>query len=147
MDVARASKRIGPRADLTVCLNVITSASTATRNAQWSSVGAVTKPLGFALLVVPALESDEMMQAHSRRARSAKSAATADGLVDRDGSWQKHYRRDELVSVVSQHGLDVKRIGRVFSPWSGEGLDRPPSGNSKGPWDWICLAQRPLRAG
>jgi SAM-dependent methyltransferase len=143
MDAARAAKRIGRRADLTVCLNVITSASAATRNAQWASVAAVTKPSGFALVVAPSLESDEMLLPAHRAEQSGKSAATAGGLADRDGSRQKHYRRDELVGIVSKHGLTVKRVGRVFSAWSGEGLDKPRPGDHKDPWDWICLAQRP----
>jgi hypothetical protein len=143
MDIAHAAKHIGCRADLTVCLNVITSASTAVRKAQWESVVAVTKPAGFALVVVPSLESDEMLMPAHRKERSGKAAATANGLADRDGSRQKHYRRDELIAVFAEHGLDVKRLGRVFSPWSGEGLDKPRSRDARDPWDWICLAQRP----
>lgn len=141
MDVARAAKAIGCRADLTVCLNVITSASAAVRKAQWASLAAVTRPGGFALVVVPSLESDEMLMEAHLKERSGKAAATAGGLADRDGSRQKHYRRDELIAVFSEHGLDVKRLGRVFSPWSGEGLDGPGPGG-RGPWDWICLARK-----
>jgi SAM-dependent methyltransferase len=146
MDAARAAKRIGCRADLTVCLNVITSASSATRNAQWASLAAVTKPSGFALVVVPSLESDEMLMEAHRAERSGKAAATAGGLADRDGSRQKHYRRDELIEIFRGQGLEVKRLGPVFSPWSGEGLDRPRPGKAKGPWDWICLARKPGRS-
>lgn len=145
MDAARAAKRIGCHADLTVCLNVITSASTAMRNAQWASVAAVTKPSGFALVVVPSLESDEILMEAHRAERSGKAAATAGGLADRDGSRQKHYRRDELIEIFRERGLEVKRLGQVFSPWSGEGLDRPRPSNTKGPWDWICLARKPRR--
>jgi 2-polyprenyl-3-methyl-5-hydroxy-6-metoxy-1,4-benzoquinol methylase len=142
MDVARAAKAIGCRADLTVCLNVITSASTATRNAQWASVATVTKPTGFALVVVPSLESDEMLMEAHEAERSGKAAATPEGLADRDGSRQKHYRRAELIETFGGLGLEVKRLGKVFSPWAGEGFDKPSVGDAKGPWDWICLAQR-----
>lgn len=142
MDVTRAAKAVGRRADLTVCLNVITSASAATRHAQWTSVAAVTKPSGFALVVVPSLESDEMLMDAHRAEQSDKAAATAGGLADRDGSRQKHYRRGELIEIFGGQGLKVKRLGQVFSPWSGEGLDRPRGGRLGGPWDWICLAQR-----
>jgi len=143
MDVARAAKRIGARADLTVCLNVITSANAVVRKAQWLSLATVTKPAGFALIVVPSLESEEMIQDHIRRGvKGVKSTTSIDGVVDADGKQQKYYRRDELISLVSGQGFQVKRVGRVVSPWSREGLDRPRSGNDKGPWDWICLAQR-----
>ena len=141
MDVARAADEIGCRADLTVCLNVITSASAAVRNAQWAAVAHVTKPGRFALVVVPSLESDEMLMGAHRAERSGKAPATEAGLADRDGARQKHYRRDELSEIFDGLGLDVKRLGRVFSPWSGEGLDTP-RGDASGPWDWIVLAQR-----
>jgi len=145
MDAARAAKHIGCRADLTVCLNVITSPSPAVRNAQWASVAAVTKPGCFALVVVPSLESDEMLMDAHKAERSGKTAATAEGLADRDGSRQKHYRRDELKAIFAEHGLEAKRIGKVFSPWSGEGLDKPRAAGAKGPWDWLCLAEKPKR--
>ena len=143
MDVARASKRIGPRADLTVCMNVITSSNAAVRSAQWASVASVTRPGGFALIVVPSLESEEMVQAHSRRAGGVKASLTDDGLVEFEGRAQKFYRRDEVTSLVSKQGLDVVRIGRVLSPWSKTGLEKPRSAGSQNPWDWICLARRP----
>ena len=140
MDVVKAAKRIGPLADLTVCFNVITSGSAATRSAQFAGVAGVTKPGGMALAVVPSRESEEMVQA-----RSGEDATgfTEDGLAEKGGSWQKHYRRDELVSIFASNGLKVKRIGKVYAPWSREGLSKPRSGGSKGPFDWICLAERP----
>ncbi len=143
MDVARAAKRIGPAAaDLTVCLNVITSASTAVRNAQWASVKAVTRPAGHVLVVVPSLESETMVQDHVRRgADGVKSTMRENGLVEAEGSTQKYYRRDELATLVPHYGLSVKRIRRIVAPWSREGFARPRSG-PKGPWDWILLAQR-----
>ncbi len=143
MDVARAAKRIGPRADLTACLNVITSDKPATRRAQWSSLAAVTKPSGFALVVVPSLESEKMVQAHVRAAkRAAKPMLRADGLAEKGGAWQKHYRREELAQTIARQGFHVRRIGRVFQPWSFAGLDKPRAAAVKSPWDWICLARR-----
>jgi SAM-dependent methyltransferase len=144
MDVARAAKKIGTRADLTVCLHVITSASTAVRNAQWAGVVSVTKPGGFALVVVPSLESEEMIQDHiSRGMQGVKSKMMASGLVEVDGTRQKYYRRDEVAATVAKHGLKVVRLDRIVSSWSREGMAKPRSGNREGPWDWICLAQRP----
>ncbi len=132
MDLARGAETIGCRADLTVCLNVITSASAAVRNAQWAAVASVTRPSGFALVVVPSLESDAMLMEAHRAEKSGKAAATAEGLADRDGSRQKHYRRDELIEIFDGLGLEVKRLGPVFSPWSGEGLDKPRAGRCEG---------------
>jgi hypothetical protein len=143
MDAARAAKRIGTRADLTVCLNVITSASAPVRHAQWAGVASVTKPSGHAQLVQPSLESEQMLQAQSLRdARNETFEITDDGLVETEGSFQKHYRRDEVIGVASNHGLEVKRVDRIVSPWSRTGLRKPRGGEWKNPWDWIVLAQR-----
>jgi len=143
MDAARAAKHIGSRADLTVCLNVITSASAPVRHAQWSGVASVTKPSGHALLVLPSLESEQMLQQQSLRdARNATFEITEDGLVETEGSFQKHYREDEVASVASSHGLEVKRMAPIMSPWSRTGLRKPRGGEWKNPWDWIVLAQR-----
>ena len=51
--------------------------------------------------------------------------------------------RGELVSIFAANGLKVKRIGKVYAPWSRGRLSKPRSGGSKGPFDWICLAERP----
>jgi len=143
MDAGRAAKQLGGRADLTVCLNMITSASAALRQAQWAAVASITKPGGHALLVLPSLESEEMLQRHSRRdPRNTQFEITEGGLVETEGSWQKHYRRDELAQIASTHGLVMKRIDRIVSPWSRTGLRKPRSGEWENPWDWICLARR-----
>jgi 2-polyprenyl-3-methyl-5-hydroxy-6-metoxy-1,4-benzoquinol methylase len=142
LDVARAAKRLQGRADLTVCMNVITSETAAERAAQWAGLRAVTKPGGFALVVVPSLESERMVQRHTPRPKNGKPTLTADGLADKAGSWQKHYRRDELTAVLARHGFQVKRMGRIYSPWSREGLRKPRNPAFKSPWDWICLAER-----
>jgi SAM-dependent methyltransferase len=147
VDAVRAAKHIGSRADLTVCLNVITSASAPVRNAQWAGVASVTQPKGHALLVLPSLESEEMLLTQSvRDARNARFEFTDDGLVETEGSFQKHYREDEVVDVAASHGLQVKRIARIVSPWSRTGMRKPRSGTWENPWDWIVLAQRTLSA-
>jgi SAM-dependent methyltransferase len=143
MDVARAFEAIGRRADLAVCMNVITSPSAAKRNALWRCVAKVTKPGGFALIVVPSIESNRMVQQMSTAARRDGSfASKGDGVVQHEDSWQKHFERRELVATMSDHGFRVKQIGRVSFGWSDEGLRSPRRAGSKSPWDWICLAQR-----
>ena len=141
-DVARGAKRIGPIADLTVCMNVITADSAAERAAQWRGLRAATKPSGFALVVVPSLESERMVQKHTPAGKTGKPTFRADGLSEKAGSWQKHYRRDELTAILARQGFQVTRIGRIYSPWSREGLRKPRNPTFKSPWDWICLAQR-----
>ncbi len=142
MDVARAGRRVGERADLTVCMNVITSTSAAKRAAQWAAVRTVTKPSRFALVVVPSVESERIVQRLSPPDGDATPGITAEGHAEKGGSWQKHYNRAELVAVITRHGFDVRRMGRIYAPWSREGMRKPRSSTVKGPWDWICLAQR-----
>ena len=137
-DITRAPELISRRADLTVCLNVITSPSSAKRSALWSSVQAVTKRGGFALMVVPSAESNEMVSSLD----GDDDEAPTDGLVKRDGIWQKHYRRDELVSILSNFSFKAKSIRRASYPWSVEGLRKPRLAGNRAPWDWVCLAKR-----
>ena len=143
MDVARAFKPIGMCADLTVCMNVITSPSPAKRKSLWSCVAKVTKPGGFALIVVPSIESNEMVeQASSSARRNGAFASKNNGVVKHEDSWQKHFGRRELIATMSDYGFLVKKIGRVSFGWADEGLRSPRTGGKKSPWDWICLAQR-----
>jgi SAM-dependent methyltransferase len=141
LDVAKAGVALGACADLTVCMNVITSSDAKRRDALWQSVAGVTKPKGCALVVVPSIESDAVVQRVAFRAgRAAEFVSTSDGLVERDGALQKHFSRQELDETLVSLGFAVKRMGRASYPWSVEGLRKPP--NRKLPWDWMCLAQR-----
>jgi len=143
MDVARAFKAIKTRADLTVCMNVITSPSAAKRKALWSCVAKVTKPGGFALIVVPSIESNAMVeQISASTRRNGAFAAKSGGVVKHEDSWQKHFGRRELIAAMADHGFRVKQIGRVSFGWDDEGLRKPRSPGKRSPWDWICLAQR-----
>ena len=138
-----AARRIGPRADLTVCMNVITMPQSRIRESMWASIASVTKKEGHALIVVPSIESDRMVErvAYGTSLKEAKAAAP-DGLVDRGGSRQKHFARDELGAILTQHGFRMMRIQRVFYPWQKEGLRKPRSAGSRMPWDWLVLAER-----
>jgi SAM-dependent methyltransferase len=141
MDISSASETIGTCADMTVCLNVITSPSRAKRNSLWSCLASVTKPKGFALIVVPSLESNDMVAERERGSGRNGAAPSQDGLVRREDSWQKHFGRGELIATLAELGFVVRRIGRVHYPWSTEGMRKPRSDNRR-PWDWICLAER-----
>jgi SAM-dependent methyltransferase len=141
--IERSAQRIGPLADLTVCMNVITSTNAAIRSALWASIAAVTKPLGFALIVVPSLESAEMVRNLGYRKQGGKEfTARDDGTVVRDTSLQKHFGRSELDALLALHGFVAKRIVRAYYPWSEDGLSKPRGSGGKNPWDWACLAQR-----
>lgn len=139
MDIPRATRTIGRRADLTVCMNVITSDNRARRAALWSSVANITRKRGFALVVVPSMESErlvaDMMKGNAGKPRPG-------GLVKRDDAWQKHYERGEVERIFVELGFSVTRIGRAHYPWSIEGLRETKARAAKRPWDWMCLARR-----
>jgi SAM-dependent methyltransferase len=142
-DLASVPDAIGCCSDLTVCMNVITSSNAKLRQAQWSSLARVTKPRGYALVVLPSVESDKLVREMGFRAgRAAEFKSTDDGLVERDKVFQKAYARAELASTFEAHGFAVKRIGRANYPWSVEGLRKPSTAKARLPWDWICLARR-----
>jgi len=138
-----AARRIGRRADLTVCMNVITMPGAATREKMWASIAAVTRKGGHALIVVPSIESDRMVERVAYGTPLAQAKAEApDGLVDRGGTRQKHFARDELHDLLACHGFRIKRLLRVPYPWQKEGLRKPRNAGTRMPWDWLVLAER-----
>jgi SAM-dependent methyltransferase len=136
--VEAAAKRIGPRADLTVCMNVITVPSAQKRRAMWDSLAAVTKTGGHALAVVASIEAERMIE----RVLDEEPGDHPNGLVDHDGDLQKHFAREELAADFSRAGFAVKIIGKAIYPWSKEGLRETPKLRASPPWDWVALAQR-----
>jgi SAM-dependent methyltransferase len=138
-----ATRRIGRRSDLTVCMNVITMPQHRVRESMWASLARVTKPKGHALIVVPSIESDRMVErvAYGTPLMQAK-AETPNGLVDRGGTRQKHFAREELRELLARHGFRTKKVQRVFYPWQKEGLRKPRYAGSHKPWDWLVLAER-----
>jgi len=143
MGMERAARVIGRRADLTVCMNVITSHVAARRASQFESLGCVTKRGGFALVVVPSLESEEMVELEYQARRKNKVPFEHDdGVVERDGAFQKHFVRRELRALMVGEGFAVTRIGKVFYPWAKEGMRETSARRGRRPWDWACLARR-----
>lgn len=139
-DIPRAAETLAGRGDLVVCVNVITSTSAAKRAAIWDALREITSPGGHALVVVPALESAQMIAALDDRVSIGDGRA--ESHVETDGSTQKYFTHDELVEVVPTHGLEIERIERVYYPWSEELADGRRSGR-RTPFDWAVLARRP----
>jgi hypothetical protein len=136
--VEAAGKRIGPIADLTVCMNVITVPSAGNRRAMWDSLAAVTKSGGHALVVVASIEAERMIE----KLLHEPPQGHRDGLVDHDGDLQKHFAREELAADFARAGFTVKIVGKVYYPWSKEGLRETAKLRAKPPWDWAALAER-----
>ncbi|MBD4820223.1 class I SAM-dependent methyltransferase, partial [Xanthomonas citri pv. citri] len=88
---------------------VITMPEARILESMWASIAAVTRKSGHALIVVPSIESDRMVErvAYGNSLAEAK-AETPDGLVDRGGSRQKHFARDELCETLARHGFRAR---------------------------------------
>lgn len=142
-NIPPAARRIGARADLTVCMNVVTMPQARIRLQMWNGIAKVTKRNGYALIVVPSIESDRMVERIAYGTPRAQAIAEAPGgLVVRGGSRQKHFARDELYELLAAHGFRTKKLLRVNYPWQKEGLRKPRNAGRRQPWDWLVLAQR-----
>ncbi|MEI9994619.1 MAG: class I SAM-dependent methyltransferase [Rhizomicrobium sp.] len=142
-NIPPAAKKIGRRADLAVCMNVITMPEDRIRESMWNGIARVTRKGGHALIVVPSIESDRMVErvAYGTSLAQAKAEAPG-GLVDRGGARQKHFARDELHEILGRHGFRVSKLQRVTYPWQKEGLRKPRGAGTRLPWDWLVLAER-----
>lgn len=143
LDVGKAGRVIGPKADLTVCLNVITSPSHSKRRALWSSVASVTRKGGRALVVVPSKESAEMVA--STTGRRLRGADMERGLVPAGGDLQKYFGEAELDEVLTNHGFVVESMRRATFPWADEGLPQRDRIRAPRPWDWAVLARKTVQ--
>ena len=145
--VERAPRLLGRVADLTSCLNVITSPTASRREAQWASVAATTKTGGFALIVVPSVESEQMVATLGQPGQVGETPVESrSGLTYRGKTLQKFYSRPELNETIERHGLLVHTLTPVHYPWTEEGVSPKHGGLDTYPWDWGCLAYHPIRA-
>ncbi|MEQ1886312.1 MAG: class I SAM-dependent methyltransferase [Bryobacteraceae bacterium] len=141
-DLPSAAKAIGSRAHLTVCLNVITSSDAAVRRKLWKAVATVTKPKGYALVGIPAIESAQMVYQFELQAASKKPVKLTKTLLNRAGATQKHFSKDELEKTFAAYGFKLRAVVPAYVPWSEEGLKKPKGVTTEKPFDWLCLAQR-----
>lgn len=139
--------KVGRVADLTVCMNVLTSPDGALRRRQWNALGRITQPGGCLLVVLPSFESAAFVADVEERMNPGTSAQReADGTVQRGRARQKHYTRAEMRAAAERAGFRVIKVPKVHYGWNDEGL-APSKAIARGrfPWDWALLAVK--RAG
>lgn len=134
-----AAAKIGPVGDLTVCLNVITARDAKLRRRQWASLAGLSRPGGYVLVVVPALESALHVQRFADESNKIHGSDFARGLVYRGADRQKHYTREELRDIVPANRMRVVALKQIHYPWADDGVDDP---GRRLPWSWACLARR-----
>ncbi len=142
--VEDAPATLSTTADILACLNVITSPDGALRRRQWKALAKVAKPGGHVIVVLPSLESSELVAQIEERLNPGSSGARLDdGSVHRGNARQKHYTRAELRAAAERAGLRVQKIARIPYPWKDEGVAAPKSvTRGRQPWDWALLARR-----
>jgi SAM-dependent methyltransferase len=142
VDIPKVPNQFQHIADLTVCLNVITSPSSARRSLLWATIARITKRRGAAIVVVPALESAlHVAQHEGGRVRSLKRAKRGDLMV-RSGASQKFFERSEVQRLMETHGFTSVRVVPIRYPWSEEGLSNDAMPKDDLPWDWLAVGVR-----
>lgn len=140
--VEEAPRAVGETADLSVCMNVLTSPDAALRRRQWRALGKITKAGGCTIVVLPSLESSELVAQVEEKLRPGSSGArTGDGtVVNRGKARQKHYTRAELKDAAERAGFRAAKIVRVYYPWKDEGVSADSAMlRGRQPWDWALL--------
>ncbi|HMP07798.1 MAG TPA: hypothetical protein PJ982_15715, partial [Lacipirellulaceae bacterium] len=109
MGLEAAAGKLGPIGDFVACLNVITSTDADLRRRQWASLAGLPKPGGYALVVIPALESALRVVEHADDDNLIHRSNFKAGLVYRGDAPQKHYTRDELAGIAAEPTPDALR--------------------------------------
>jgi 2-polyprenyl-3-methyl-5-hydroxy-6-metoxy-1,4-benzoquinol methylase len=144
----RAPRQSRGRFDVVICINAAIHPHKRVWSGVLRSACALLKPRGRLLVVVPALESAELVAAAQRRLKASGKAgngATASltdrrrGIVRIDGVRTKHFRRRELADALAAIGVGAIRVRRVRYSWRSEAVVPPTSMRKTRPWDWIAV--------
>ncbi len=150
VDVAhRAAPSMRNRFDAVLCVNVALHPEKSEWHSVLRSMNAMLRPKGRFLLVVPALESAELV-AKARRphidplVRAVKHfrPPIRPGVVRFGGVPTKHYTHTELRQTLSDLGLEGIRLRKVEYTWHSHGITPPPALRGEKPWDWFVSARR-----
>ena len=154
-------KRLPIVADVTFCVNALITARPSNRRKIARSVFNATKKNGFALVVVPSLESvfhtyhtivrcnvKDGYENHKalrsvNRLFKNEVLSPADGIVNIGGSPTKCFMREEIMNFLSDIGFEVEKVQRIQYPWHEEMTDAPTWLKAPYPWDWLVIARRP----
>ncbi len=139
-----AAAKIGPVGDFVACLNVITSTDADLRRRQWESLAGLVRPGGYALVVVPSLESALRVAKFAAAENRIHESDFDSGIVFRGEYRQKHYSREQLRETIRSVGLRPISLKRIHYPWSDDGVDDP---GRTPPWSWVVLARKWTRPG
>jgi len=136
------------RFDVAICVNAAIHPHKRVWRGVLRSACGLLRPGGRVLVVVPALESAEMVARAERHPRangrgdvepSTPLAFERGGIVAIEGVRTKHFRRDELATALAACGVSSVRIRRVAYSWQSQAVVPPPAMRRRRPWDWIAV--------
>lgn len=128
--------------DLVVCANVLTFVSSAACTRALAQVVRGARPGGSVMLVLPALESHDVVVA-LERGRPAPRRRGSTAIVRRDDRMQRFYSKTGAVQFARSARLRAVQLRKVWYPWIDEGVTRAPRGRER-PWDWLVTGRREL---
>jgi SAM-dependent methyltransferase len=140
--------------DVVLCVNVAVHPAAHARESVFRALDALLQPSGRLILVVPALESAEMVadaerdalrRRGSRRRGDWDAASHANGVVTIEGMPYKHYARQELHDTLADRGFSVSRIRRAEYSWESQGVRPGAEWRGTMPWDWVLVARLSTR--
>lgn len=153
-DFAKNQKRVPP-CDVVVSINAILMPDASLRHSYFKNIAAVLKRKGHLLLVCPALESALFSQYifnhwdeatgkfdPARKENTAKSKNVFDGLIQLDGTYTKHFLKEELQFILHTYGLNMLSAQKVEYHWQTEFTEPPAWLHQPLPWDWLVIAQK-----
>ncbi len=153
--------RIARKVDALLCINVLIQPDAEVRECIFENVVASLKHRGTLILVVPAYESllhtyqtiVEINIALGIRRKQAVSEIEAvfreevlspiRGTVMLGTEPTKLHTREEITTLLSDHGMKSMVTRRIEYDWS-EMIDNAPAGLGEPyPWDWLVIARKP----
>lgn len=150
VDVAhRATRDTRSRFDAILAVNVAIHPSKREWHQVLRSMYMKLKPGGRFLLVVPSMESADLVSEASRSDEEEDLAPSnlvgarkRPGIVRFGGVPTRHFRDAELREVLARLGLVNIRFRRVEYSWASHGVRPPAELKSTHPWDWLIVARK-----
>ncbi len=153
-DFSKTKKGVPP-CHVAISINAILTPDAKARHACFRNIASVVKKGGHLVLVVPALESAVFSQYifnhwneatgkfdPARTENNANSKNVFDGLIQLDGTYTKHYLKEELQFLLKAYGFEMLNAEKVEYTWNTEFTSPPAWLKSPRPWDWLVVAQK-----
>lgn len=148
----RAPREARGKFDAVLAVNVAIHPSKREWHQVLRSMFVMLGPGGRFLLVVPSLESADLVTEASQRDDDTEEiepepselvrARDRPGIVRFGGVPTKHFAEGELREALAALGLQRIRFRRVEYSWTSYGITPPPELRNARPWDWLVVAQK-----